>query len=30
VVIYFALAQIPMYMLPAALLPLYRRLIRTS
>jgi BASS family bile acid:Na+ symporter len=27
VVIYFALAQIPMYMLPAALLPLYRRLI---
>ena len=28
VVLYFAIAQIPMYMLPALLLPLYRRLMR--
>src|SRR3546814_18528910 len=27
VVLYFAVAQIPMYMLPALLLPLYRRLV---
>jgi BASS family bile acid:Na+ symporter len=27
VVLYFALAQLPMYMLPAALLPIYRRLL---
>jgi BASS family bile acid:Na+ symporter len=28
VVLYFAVAQLPMYMLPAVLLPLYRRLVR--
>jgi BASS family bile acid:Na+ symporter len=27
VVLYFAVAQLPMYMLPALLLPLYRRLV---
>jgi BASS family bile acid:Na+ symporter len=29
VMLYFALAQLPMYMLPAVLLPLYRRLLAT-
>lgn len=29
VVLYFAVAQLPMYMLPALLLPLYRRLVAT-
>lgn len=28
VVLYFAVAQLPMYMLPAVMLPLYRRLVR--
>jgi BASS family bile acid:Na+ symporter len=30
VVLYFAVAQLPMYMLPALLLPLYRRLVRAE
>jgi BASS family bile acid:Na+ symporter len=30
VVLYFAIAQIPMYMLPALILPLYRRLLATN
>lgn len=30
VVLYFAVAQLPMYMLPAVLLPLYRRLVQTE
>lgn len=30
VVLYFAVAQLPMYMLPALLLPLYRRLMRAD
>jgi len=30
VVLYFAVAQLPMYMLPAILLPLYRRLVRAE
>lgn len=30
VVLYFAVAQLPMYMLPAMLMPLYRRLVRTA
>jgi BASS family bile acid:Na+ symporter len=30
VVLFFAVAQLPMYMLPALLLPLYRRLLRDA
>ena len=30
VVLYFAVAQLPMYMLPAVMLPLYRRLVRAE
>lgn len=30
VVLYFAVAQLPMYMLPAVMLPLYRRLVRSE